>query len=191
MMKKLNSSFSGEETLVLRAQRGDFAAFENLFEGYRKTLTTQAYRKLRNTDDANDAVQETAINAFRSIQSFDAARPILPWFRRICSNCCIDQVRRHRVKTENVEDYSHHLDDPDQDTYADVESEWMSQTILQCLTRLPAHYAEILRWRHVDDLEVSEIARRLDRPEGTVKSWLFRGRSLLRREMEPLLGSAA
>jgi RNA polymerase sigma-70 factor (ECF subfamily) len=57
--------------------------------------------------------------------------------------------------------------------------------------RLPARYREIVMMRHFRQMEVNEIAAEMHRPEGTVKSWLFRARAMLRKDLDPKLKTAS
>lgn len=82
-----------ESALVLRASQGDAAAFELLCATHRPAIVALASRLLRSSDDANDAVQDTFVKAFRAIHAFNPDRPLRPWLCRICVNCCVDAVR--------------------------------------------------------------------------------------------------
>lgn len=190
-MKTTYSEIDQNRSLIERAQRGDQTAFESLFDLHRYALLKKAMRTLRNVDDANDAVQETAVKAFRAIHQFRTDRPFLPWLNRICSNCCIDVLRDRRHRCESLDDHCYRLEDEDQDIHVATEHQVMRHQILAALARLPIRYKEILTLRHFDHLEVIEIAERLKKPEGTIKSWLFRARALLRKELSWVAGEAA
>lgn len=173
-----------ESHLVSRAQAGEKVAFELLMDEHRDALRKIAMRLLRNSDDAHDAVQDTFIKAYRAIHSFKPGRPVLPWLARICANCCVDVVRARRLGTEDIEKYEFALVSPG-DTGKSVEDRYDASVVQASLARLPRHYRRILEMRHYEDMEVSEIATAISRPEGTVKSWLFRARAMLRKELEP------
>lgn len=190
MNQKQNSVNEWEQSQIQRAKSGDYAAFEQLFDSYRTPLYRQALRKLRNADDAQDCVQETALKAFRAIHSVRPDRPIGPWLRCICSNCCCDLLRERRAVCEDLDDHAHYLSDAEADVAACAEEDLEAEVVTAAIKRIPPKYAQILMWRHYEDLDVLEIARRLNRPEGTVKSWLFRARALLRHELQPLLDAA-
>ncbi len=177
-----------ESILVIRAQQGDQDAFEMLADQYRKNLRHVALRVLRNSDDANDAVQETLVKAFRAIGSFNPGRPVLPWLTRICSNCCVD-VLRQKKQSDTIEKYEYALTSTD-DLEADAVAEVDSALIMRAINRLPRHYRDIVLMRHFRDMEVNEIATALSKPEGTVKSWLFRARAMLRKDLTPVLEAA-
>ena len=182
-MKTIYSAIDRDLSLIERAQIGDQAAFETLIALHRDSLLKRAYRTLRNSDDANDAVQETAVKAFRAIHKFRPDRPFQPWLNRICANCCIDVLRERRHRCESLDEHTYRLEDSSQDVEIATEQQVLKHQIVSALARLPWRYKNILTMRHFDHLEVIEIAEKLQKPEGTVKSWLFRARALLKKEL--------
>ena len=102
MNKKAARVVSWENHLVQRAVAGESVAFELLADLHRPALYSLAIRMLRNTDDANDAVQEALLKAYRALPDFDVDRPIRPWLCRICSNCCVDAVRNRRKDGDSI-----------------------------------------------------------------------------------------
>lgn len=178
----LNSSEVG---LVIRAQRGDSNAFDQLTKSHYSGLFTFARKNLGNYEDAQDAVQTTFIKVHRSLSEFDTRRPFSPWLYRICANVCTDMLRR-RKPAESLEDFEYCLVSelaPDED----AERKSRNNEIRKAVSRLPVRYRKIMEMRHYESLDVNEIAERLHAPEGTVKSWLYRARAMLKKELEPVL----
>lgn len=176
-----------ESHLIKRASEGDEVAFELLIDLYRPVLMSLAMRMLRNVDDAYDAVQETLIKAYRAIGDFDPERPLRPWLCRICSNCCVDIVRNHKRDGDPIEQHEYMLQDGEEvDTQA--ENEIGHSMVVEAIDRLPEKYRRILHMRHFRHMDVNEIAHELNKPEGTIKSWLFRARALLKKDLKPALG---
>lgn len=178
-----------EENLVRRAQAGERAAMELLIESYRPAVRSHALRMLRDADDANDATQETFVKAFKGLNTFDPARPLLPWLMRICSNCCVDTIRNRRHQTDTIEKHEHALYDEASDVEVGVETRQDSEVVQGAITRLPDRYREIIVMRHYRHMDVNEIAHALNKPEGTVKSWLFRARALLKKDLTMALSA--
>lgn len=161
---------------------------EILVETYRPAVRAQALRMLRDAEDANDATQDTFVKAFRALGSFDADRPFLPWLMRICSNCCVDMIRDRRHSADTIEKHEHALFDASADVESGVESRQDSEVVKDAITRLPDRYREIIVMRHYRHMDVNEIADALNKPEGTVKSWLFRARALLKKDLTVVMG---
>ena len=177
-----------EGQLIQRAKRGESVAFELISKSYRPMLYQVAMRVLRNNDDANDAVQETLLKAYRAIKDFDPARPLKPWLCRICSNVCIDMVRCRRHETESIEQHEYMLCDGTFNFATLAEDRMAREMVIEAIGRLPAKYRHIILMRHFRHMDLNEIADELKAPEGTIKSWLFRARGLLRRDLQVALG---
>lgn len=171
-----------ETHLVLRAQAGERVAFEILADEHRAAMRGLALRMLRNAEDASDAVQEALVKAFRALSGFHVGKPVLPWLLRITTNCCIDIVR-HRKPTEQIDKFEYTLQDPNGDVFSQTERNAIGADVHAAIQKLPSQYREIVMMRHYRDMEVGEIAQELNKPEGTVKSWLFRARLLLKKEL--------
>jgi RNA polymerase sigma-70 factor (ECF subfamily) len=183
-----NRVLTWEQHLALRASQGDRVAFDLLMDLNRPMLSALAMRLLRNTDDAYDAVQDTMIKAFRAMTDFDPSRPLKPWLARICTNCCIDTVRQRKKNGEPIDQYEAVLADERSCVNEDATLAIHADQVEDAIRRLPEHYRTIVMLRHYRHMEVNEIAAHLDKPEGTVKSWLFRARALLRKDLAPAMG---
>lgn len=173
---------SWESHLIVRAADGDQVAFELLSDMYRPMLMSLAMRMLRNADDANDAVQDTLLKAFRAIHDFDADRPLKPWLCRICANCCVDSVRSRKRDGDSLDQHEYMLADSTEVDGTATGSIRQGQ-VIEAIERLPDKYKRIIFMRHFKHMDVNEIATALDKPEGTIKSWLFRARALLKKDL--------
>jgi len=179
---------SWESHLVRRAAQGERVAFELLADLYRPTLYSLALRMLRNADDAKDAVQEAILKAFRAIGDFDATRPIKPWLCRICTNCCVDAVRNRKRDGDSLDQHEYMLDDGAISLDERANGNMRQTMVIEAIHRLPEKYRRIIFMRHFKHMDVNEIAVVLNKPEGTIKSWLFRARALLRKDLRVALG---
>lgn len=171
--------------VVARAQAGEVVAFELLADAHREAMRQLALRMLRNPDDANDAVQDALVKAYRAIRSFHPGRPVQPWLLRIVANCCVDTIRARRHDCECLEPHEFALVDPRARVAEATEDAMQNEEVRRAIERLPNPYRRIIKMRHFGHMEVGEIADALNKPEGTVKSWLFRARALLRKELTP------
>lgn len=173
---------------MLRAQAGESVAMELIADSYRAQIRGHAVRMLRDNEDAEDSVQDTFVKAFRAIGTFEPGRPLLPWLMRICSNCSVDIIRGRRQGQECLDKHEHMLCDVNADVARGVESRMRVETVRGAISRLPEKYRKIIEMRHYRHMDVNEIATALDIPEGTIKSWLFRARALLKKDLQVALG---
>lgn len=177
-----------ESHLVIRAQAGERVAFELLADEHRGAMLHHAARLLRDADDAHDAVQDALVKAWRAIRSFQPGRPVLPWLLRIVSNCSVDALRARRHVPDRLEPYEYSLSDESRGVWESAEAKFEGDLVRAAVDRLPEPYRGIIHMRHFRSMEVTEIASALNRPEGTIKSWLFRARALLRKQLQVALG---
>jgi len=185
MLKKIPG---WEEHLVARAQGGEAVAFELLVDMHRPSVFANALRMLRDVEDAHDATQDTFLKACKALHSFESGRPMLPWLLRICTNCCVDLIRSRRAYVENIDDHEYSLADDRVDVGEGVESSIGMDSLFDAIGRLPGRYREIVLMRHCRHMDVNQIAAELGKPEGTIKSWLFRARALLRKDLGMAMG---
>lgn len=170
-----------EQSLILQAQAGNSSAFAALTEPRRTQLLRHAIGILRNSQDANDAVQETLIRSYRALKQLDPSRPLFPWLKRICSNVCLDMMRARR-EHEDLESIEFALADEVNESDDHAEAQMLLAAVQQALAELPDRYQIVARLRFFDELEITEICLVVHKPEGTVKCWLHRARELLKQD---------
>src|SRR6476619_5939564 len=93
----------GEEDGVVSAAMATDAAFEGLIEPHRRELHVHCYRMLASFDEAEDAVQETFLRAWRARDSFDGSSLFRAWLYKIATNVCLDSIRRNARKLSSME----------------------------------------------------------------------------------------
>ncbi len=173
-----------ESGTVIRAQQGETGALDELARSCRKQAYVFALQLTGNPDDALDVAQDAMLRFFRSLDRFDAKRPVRPWLLRIVRNLVRDRARRFRVRrTESLEPaddvlrFEPRADGPDPEALATRHE--LQALVWKCLQELPDNYREVLILRDYQDLAYAEIATALKIPRGTVMSRLHRARRLL------------
>ena len=162
-----------DEALARRAAAGEREAFEELVRRHRARVYALALRICRNADDAEDALQETFIAAYRALPRFDSRARVSTWLYRIATNKCYDVLARRRPAAD-VGALSEPADP--QDPFARSEA----QTLLtRALDALPEQFREAALLCDVCGLTPAEAGEVTGIPEGTMKSRSFRARALL------------
>jgi len=131
-----------------------------------------ARARLGNREDAEDAVQQAALQAWAGFRQYDPARPFAGWWFTILRNCCMDLLRRRRAAAHtDIEGVDLPRLEPDE------PFDWqVLETAIRSLS--PAHQ-EILRLRYFGELSYDALADALDIPRGTVMSRLHHARKAL------------
>src|SRR5581483_8032952 len=93
-------------TDIAAAIGGDEAAFARLTQRYRRELHVHCYRMLASFDEAEDAVQETLLNAWRALDGFDGSMLFRAWLYRIATNVCLDQLRRNARRLAKLQSFA-------------------------------------------------------------------------------------
>lgn len=164
---------------IKRCQKGDREAFRHLVETYQKRAVAHAVAILFDRDDAEDAVQEAFIDAFRAIGTFDTSRTFYEWFYVLLRNRCYKLTAKRRP-AENIDDIqvlaagSGAVDD----------TRLVIEKALHSLTR---EEREIVSLKYFSGLSYDELATHLQIPRGTVMSRLFYARQRLQGKLTGML----
>lgn len=168
-----------EAQLVERALAGDQEAIATLVNRYSGAVYNQAYRMLGSPQEAEDAVQEVFLRAYRRLDSYDPGRRLITWLLTIGSNYCIDRLRRRRLTWLTLDDVAFWLpSDESGPERSALLSERRAQ-VQQALQQLPEGYRSVTVLRYWHDLSYQEIAEALNLTEATVKTRLHRARKML------------
>jgi RNA polymerase sigma-70 factor (ECF subfamily) len=174
--------------LVGRLQRGDDAAFEELVRSHGGRLLSVARRFLGSSEDAQDAVQEAFIKAFKAIHTFEERAQLHTWLHRILVNTALMKLRERRRKPEeSIDDL---LPTFAADGHQTVESREWSDALLErketagivrdAIARLPEPHRVVLVLRDLEERDTAETARILGTTTTVVKVRLHRARQALR-----------
>jgi len=180
---------------------GDPVAFEALMRQYNARLFRVARAILRDDAEAEDAVQDAYLNAFRHMREFQGEALLATWLTRIVINEALMRLRRR--KRENVVvpfSSADHPDDGATSEVADEAAESPVDTTLRAELRrllektideLPVAFRTVFVMREVEDMSVEETARCLGIPPATVRTRQFRARALLRARLSRDIDLAA
>ena len=173
-----------DHELVARARGGDADAFGALVTHHRQAAFRVAWLIVRDPGEAEDAVQEAFVKAWRAMPRFRAEAPFRPWILRIVSNEARNRARSSRRRDalavrEAAADPGGSAPSPE----AVALTRDDAQTLLRALERLPERDRLVIAYRWLLDLGESETAEVLGVRPGTVKSRLSRALSRLRAEL--------
>jgi len=136
------------------------------------------YRIVGHRQDAEDITQEVLVRALRGLGSWDRTRPLRPWILAIASNRC----RTHLSKQANRPMPAAHVTDVPDERRPTHDSELAAELEI-ALAALRPEYRMVVVMFHEQDLPYEEISAAIDRPVGTVKTWLHRARAEMARHL--------
>ena len=152
---------------------------------YSSTLYRVAYSVMRNSAEAEDAVQEAFLRVLKHRDKLGEIRDLRVWLVRITWNVVLDRKRRGKTRPENddVADYARVLPSADRRADEEIISSQEYSRILALIDRLPAKERQALLLSAVEELSTAQIASVLKTTESSVRSRIFRAR----RELSALL----
>ena len=162
--------------LVELAKTGNQEAFSKLIEEMKLKLYKTGISILKNDDDTCDAIQETLINAYKSIKTLKNNQYFSTWIIRILINKCYDIIRKNKKIV--------YLDEKiqlEQDMYYEIYSQESELEVI--LNKIDKDLKVVTVLYYYDNLSVSEISEMLNIPEGTVKSRLSNSKDKLYQEL--------
>ncbi|MCY1507945.1 ECF RNA polymerase sigma-E factor [compost metagenome] len=176
--------------LARRIAAGEEAAFELMMRRHNRRLYRLARATLRNDADAEDALQEAYLAAYRSIVRFRGESSLFTWLSRLVRNECFGRLRKHGRREAlcpmagNLEDEADAMTINDFDPPYHAAARSQLRALLEArLDALPVAFRTVFVLRSVEELSVEETADCLGIPEATVRSRHFRANALLRESL--------
>jgi len=175
-----------EPELITRAKNGDRNAFSELVCIHVEGVRSVIYRMCGDAQIAEDAAQETFIQAWLHLSTYRPQAPLRNWLYRIAVNAATDMLRREkRILPHALEDLP--LQDPQPGPEALASQGERTTLIQKAVLSLPDACRAVLVLREYEGLSYHEIAETLDIPVGTVMSRLNYARKLLKEKLEQKL----
>lgn len=169
---------------VLANREGAFTA---LVEHHQRLVWHLVYRMVQHPEDCRELCQEVFLHVHRKLEQFRFESALATWIGRIAYNVAVRHLQRRKLPfLEPVEDGispTEALAD-DFDLAAACADENLLAHMHAALESLPAIPRTVLTLYYLEEMNVSDVAAIMDRPEGTVKNDLFRARSQLRSRLE-------
>ncbi|MBB3177844.1 RNA polymerase sigma factor [Variovorax sp. Sphag1AA] len=189
--------------LAARAAGGDAQAFALIMRRHNQLLFRTARSILRNDDEAEDALQEAYLRAWRAIGGFREEARLSTWLARIVINEALARLRRRGAQViplDTAIDAAAETGEPWEEADPDLQPERITMRqeirnlIERRIDRLPEAYRTVFVLRAVEEMSVSETAAALQLNEATVRTRFLRARGMLRehlsRDIDVALGDA-
>ncbi|MGW7349990.1 RNA polymerase sigma factor [Streptomyces sp. NPDC054784] len=169
--------------LVVRAGEGDEGAFEVLVRRHGPVLLQLAHRLLGNRADAEDAVQDSFVSAWRRLPEFRGDSAFLTWMYRIVTNRCLNQLRSRRPSTDLDAIAEPAAPGPEGSPARAAESAVALKELSRALSRLPPDLRACWVLRELHGLPYEDIASVVGISHSAVRGRIFRVRRYLTEAM--------
>jgi RNA polymerase sigma-70 factor (ECF subfamily) len=191
-----NPASLDDDALLRRIRAGDRDAFTDLMRRFNRRLYRVARSVLRDDAEAEDALQDAYLQAYRALPAFRGESALGTWLTRIVVNAALMRQRKTGRLADVIElgaDFGSddptlsrqpgvRLDDPAQPELAALRAQ-TRRLIETGIDKLPAAFRTVFVLRAVEELTVEETAATLDIPEATVRTRYFRARAMLREAL--------
>jgi RNA polymerase sigma factor (sigma-70 family) len=178
-----------DRSLVSRVVRGDKPAFSMLIHLHERLVAHMVGRLVKGDEDREEICQDVFLKVFEKLPEFAFQSKLSTWIATIAYRHAINHVRKQKMEYEAFpegeqwqERFIERVDpvellvSKDQDAF-----------VLKLMDLLPAPYKAVLTLYHMDGMNYAEIGTVTEMPEGTVKNYLFRARSLLKEKVKKYL----
>jgi RNA polymerase sigma-70 factor (ECF subfamily) len=192
-MAATGSTHLDHSGLVAAARAGDERAFVELTSPQRPALHAHCYRLLGSLHDADDALQETMLRAWRGIDRFEPRAPVAAWLYRIATNVCLRMIEQRRRQAAPVDAHLEPYPEPTVEAGATAldgpeacaeTREAIGLAFVAAMQLLPPKQRAVLVLRDVLDWSAREVAELLEDSVAAVNSALQRARERLAREQQ-------
>ena len=173
--------------LVREFRGGNERAFNELVLRHRRSVHATIAGMVGNSDDAEDLTQDVFVRAYQSIGGFRGDSAFYTWLYRIAVNLSLNALRQRKARTffglEQVQQTVSYAERPDEE----LERAELSTHARSAIARLPEKQRAVFILRYFQRLPHAEIAKIMDRDEGTIKANYFQAVRKLRKALGPYL----
>jgi len=172
---------------LARIAGGDRGALQLLYRDTSAKLFAVCVRILRDEGEAEDVLQDVYTTVWQRAGMFDPARASpITWLVAIARNRSIDRLRSGAIaaRAQTIDEAAADVTDNTPDALAQIESAQEERRLTDCLGELEPRHAVAVRFAFLDGVTYDELARRMNVPLGTMKSWIRRSLLRLRECLE-------
>lgn len=170
--------------LIAKIRRGNKAAFTELVSRYRNQVGALAYRMVSDYDEAADITQIVFMKMAKNIWRYDDNKKFYTWLHRITVNASIDYIRKHRRhQHEPLEEFHDIQESNRRGPEFTYQRHQLSDQIERAADTLNDKQKSAFMLRDIEGCKLDDVADIMEMPEATVRWYLHRARSKIRKEL--------
>jgi len=176
-----------DKLLIKKILAGNNKAFQSLIEEYQRLVSHIVFKMINKEEDKEDVCQDVFIKVYQNLSMFMFESKLSTWIGRIAYNTCINHLEKKKAPLFNdlfpeevtLDSFADNNINPDKFT----EEKDISYRLQTEISNMPPQFRTILTLYHLDEMSYHEIGEIMGLPGGTVKSYLFRARKLLKERL--------
>ena len=173
--------------LIKKILDGDTAAFRLIIQKNQRLVWHIVFRMVPNQIDREDLCQDIFIKVYESLGKFKYECKFSTWIGKVAYNTCLNHVKKKKVTlfddvvsdSQTLDAHYCSADSPEEFT----QEQDLSERLHEEIRKLPRQFATIVTLYHIEQMSYAEIGGIMRLPDGTVKSYLFRARQLLKERL--------
>ncbi|HOX81636.1 MAG TPA: sigma-70 family RNA polymerase sigma factor [Chryseolinea sp.] len=185
-----NDPMMDDRALVSNILEGNMQAFRLLIKQHERLVAHMIGRVVKNKEETEELCQDVFLRVYDKLSEFSFKSKLSTWIATIAYRHAINQIRKNKMLLTDI---------PEEDSFTNyfveevnpesvlMESD-LDEFVLKLVDQLPPQYKIVLTLFHLDGMSYPEIGEVTGMPEGTVKSYLFRARNLLKEKVKHHLG---
>jgi RNA polymerase sigma-70 factor (ECF subfamily) len=183
------ADMTDDQTLVSQVLQGDTQAFLRLIRKYERLVAHMVGRLVKHDGEREEICQDVFMRVYEKLGEFTFQSRLSTWIATIAYRYAINHLRKKKLDFTELDDVRVAGMMVETENPETVFSEQDShEFVLALIDKLPPQYKTVLTLYHVEGMNYAEIGQVTEMPEGTVKSYLFRARNLLKEKVKSYLG---
>jgi RNA polymerase sigma-70 factor (ECF subfamily) len=170
-----------EKATISEIRSGNPDLYRALVERYHRGLIQHLYNLLHDGDQAEDVAQEAFIRAYTKLDQYDERYAFSTWLYKIADNLAFRYLKH--AKNVPLDAVSDVLPDDKPTLPEQIDRTFTKEAVQRALAQLPIAYRQVIVLYYWDGCSYEDIALIMERPIGTVRTWLYRAKEELRKEL--------
>lgn len=178
-----------DEKLIEAIINSNQELYSFVIDRYESKLRSYLKRLTNNSPEVDDLVQQTLVNAFINLKSFDVSQKFSSWIYRIAHNLTINWLKKKKINIFLGQDeFLANSIKADIDIIEEVASKELSKKIAQAINNLPDKFKEPIILFYIEDKTYDEISEILRKPKNTIGTLISRAKTILKKELQEIYG---
>lgn len=179
-----------DEQLISRVLTGDMQAYTLLIRRHERIVGHMISRVVKNAEEVEELAQDVFMKVYQNLSGFNGQSKLSTWIATIAYRHALNHLRKNKMSFTDIpeeESFSAHFVE-EENPETELEGQDMDQFVLALVEQLPPQYKIIINLYHMEHMTYPEICEITNLPEGTVKSYLFRARLMLKEKVKKIIG---